>query len=291
MTPLSRIPVFFDARMIAHPVSSASPSAGKPGQVVASWQAAGLPLDIREFAPVTPAMLKRAHAAEYVDDVLACRTRNGFGDRSAQVAASLPWTSGAMLAAAREAIANGQVACAPCSGFHHAHHGHAYGYCTFNGLMVSALELLATGEARQVGILDADQHFGDGTEDIIGRTGCWPNVPHVTFGQRYDRPAQSRAFFAALPDVVASFAGCDVLLYQAGADPHIDDPLGGWLTTEQLRLRDRIVFRECRARGIPVAWNLAGGYQRDANDSIRPVLAIHDNTMAECAAVYLDQLP
>jgi hypothetical protein len=35
-------------------------------------------------------------------------------------------------------------------------------------------------------------------------------------------------------------ADCDVLLYQAGADPHINDPLGGWLTTAQLRERDRI---------------------------------------------------
>ena len=29
---------------------------------------------------------------------------------------------------------------------------------------------------------------------------------------------------------------------QAGADPHIDDPLGGWLTTRQLFERDRLVF-------------------------------------------------
>jgi acetoin utilization deacetylase AcuC-like enzyme len=35
-------------------------------------------------------------------------------------------------------------------------------------------------------------------------------------------------------------ADCEVLLYQAGADPHINDPLGGWLTTAQLRERDRI---------------------------------------------------
>jgi len=30
---------------------------------------------------------------------------------------------------------------------------------------------------------------------------------------------------------------------------------------------------------IPVAWNLAGGYQRDATGTIRPVLTIHDNTL------------
>ena len=43
--------------------------------------------------------------------------------------------------------------------------------------------------------------------------------------------------------------------------------------------RDEKVFGALRAWGVPVAWNLAGGYQRDAQGSIEPVLAIHDNTL------------
>ena len=57
-------------------------------------------------------------------------------------------------------------------------------------------------------------------------------------------------------------SGCDLILYQAGADPHIDDPLGGWLTTKQLQQRDKRVFSASAEWKIPVAWNLAGGYQR-----------------------------
>jgi hypothetical protein len=38
-----------------------------------------------------------------------------------------------------------------------------------------------------------------------------------------------------------------------------------------------------RALAVPVAWNLAGGYRRDAGGSIRPVLDIHDNTMVAFA--------
>jgi hypothetical protein len=41
----------------------------------------------------------------------------------------------------------------------------------------------------------------------------------------------------------------DVVLYQAGADPHQNDPLGGWMTTTQLRERDALVFETARARG------------------------------------------
>ena len=78
------------------------------------------------------------------------------------------------------------------------------------------------------------------------------------------------------------FAACDLLLYQAGADPHVDDPLGGWLTTQQLRERDRGVFQTARSLGVPIAWNLAGGYQAN----LRKVLDIHDNTMLECLCAY-----
>ena len=43
------------------------------------------------------------------------------------------------------------------------------------------------------------------------------------------------------------------------------------------------MFETVRKLGIPLAWNLAGGYQKP----LRKVLDIHDNTMRACAAVYL----
>ena len=49
------------------------------------------------------------------------------------------------------------------------------------------------------------------------------------------------------------------MIYQAGADPHIDDPLGGILTTKQMSWRDRQVFEQLGHK--PLVWNLAGGYQ------------------------------
>ena len=76
---------------------------------------------------------------------------------------------------------------------------------------------------------------------------------------------------------------CDVILYQAGADPHVNDPLGGWLTTQQLHERDRLVFEAAAELGIPAAWNLAGGYQTPLNK----VLTIHDNTMRAGASFHL----
>ena len=272
--------VFFSDRMVANG-DSFSPSAGKPAQAVASWLAAGMAINVVEPLPAIFEQLCLAHDANFVSGILSGKINNGFSNNNADVAASLPYTSGAMLSAARDAILTGGFACAPVSGFHHACWDSAGGYCTFNGLMVTAMSLLDDGAAKKVGILDCDQHYGNGTDDIIGVLGVHGSIRHHTVGKMRITP---KDFFLELPSVVMGFSDCDVLLYQAGADPHVNDPLGGWLTTKQLRLRDKVVFETARQIGLPVAWNLAGGYQRDKLGGIRPVLDIHDNTMLECLA-------
>ena len=37
---------------------------------------------------------------------------------------------------------------------------------TFNGLVVTAMKLHKEGRAKRVGILDCDQHYGNGTEEL-----------------------------------------------------------------------------------------------------------------------------
>ncbi len=284
---LQSIPVFFRPEMVAD-ASSYSPSAGKPPLVVADWQSHSLPVELRSFDPVDEATLSLAHDPKYVRSILACEINNGFHNRRPDVAASLPYTSGAMLAAAREAIANGQVACAPVSGFHHAGYAQAEGFCTFNGLMVTALALKRDGYAERVGILDLDTHWGNGTEDIIRRLHTrW--VQHHSSGKQNPGPEDAEPYLGRLATLVSTFMDCNVLLYQAGADAHVEDPLGGWMTDEQLARRDRIVFETAARIGLPVAWNLAGGYQKDDSGGIAPVLAIHRQTMRACAAAFVDR--
>jgi acetoin utilization deacetylase AcuC-like enzyme len=282
---MDALPIFYCPAM-AVPSGSASPNAEKPAAVVASWRRLGIPLTIIPPQPVTIAQLAMAHEEGFVRDILARRVPNGFGNRHRRVTASLPLTSGAMLSAARRAWRQGGAAVAPVSGFHHAGYGHAAGYCTFNGLMVAATVLLSEG-ARRVGIFDGDHHEGDGTEEIIDRLGLQERVHHITVGQRWFRPEHAVDFFARLPRLLEGFTDCDVVLYQAGADAHIDDPLGGWLTDADLRERDAVVFERLAAMAVPVAWNLAGGYQRDPDGGISRVLAIHDQTLRQCARVYL----
>ena len=280
--PPDALPVFYSDRMVAD-IASFSPSAGKPREVMRSWRGLGLPLHIVAPEPVSVDQFCLVHERSYVADILACRANNGFGNKSPAVADTLPWTSGAMLSAAREAINNGCVAVAPCSGFHHAAYSAGGGFCTFNGLTVTAAALLRDENAVHVGILDCDTHYGDGTDDILRKLRLTARVLHYSAGETWHRPSQATSFLSTLRSIVESFAGCDVLLYQAGADPHVDDPLGGWLTTAQLIERDTIVFETARRIGLPVAWNLAGGYQKP----LRRVLDIHDNTLRACATLYV----
>ena len=80
--------------------------------------------------------------------------------------------------------------------------------------------------------------------------------------------------------------GADLVMYQAGADMFIDDPLGGAMTIAELRERDWMVFEWCRNAGVPVCFSLAGGYARESDGSIPTVLEIHRNTMAVAIEVF-----
>jgi len=274
------VQVIYSPKMLA-PAQGFSPSAAKPAVVVEAWLLAFPELPLRAPAPATREALARAHDSDYVEAVYAMREPNGFGTFSAEVNDSLAYTSGALLDAARAALASGGAAAAPCSGFHHAGWDFGGAFCTFNGLMVAALALQAERPGVRVGILDYDYHHGDGTEHIIERLKPG-GVVHITAGAVWHRAHQAEAFLANIASDLEQLSGCDVVLYQAGADPHIDDPLGGFLTTSQMAMRDWKVFQGLKERGIAVAWNLAGGYQ----SPLSKVVQLHLNTMRACLEAF-----
>lgn len=275
--------VIYSEAMLA-PAQGASPSAAKPRPVVAAWKSLDAQIRIVPPTPVTVEELAAAHERSFVEDVLSLRRANGFGTRSLEVARSLPYTNGAMLTAARLALAERTAVAAPVSGFHHAGWNTAELFCTFNGLMVTALALRAANRKIRVGILDYDYHYGNGTDHIIAQLQLSSWITHITAGRSFIAPDQAQCFLESIDDHIKriAIAHCDIVLYQAGADAHIDDPLGGFLSTDELMERDRRVFRHLHARKIPVAWNLAGGYQQP----LAKVIEIHENTYRMCQAAF-----
>lgn len=277
----STIPVFYREDILAN-IDSFSPSAGKPRLVLKAWLDGHLPIELLEFQRAASEDLALAHDPAYVNGVLRGDIPNGFGTTDPEVASTLPYTTGAMLAAARHALQRG-IACAPVSGFHHAHYDSSGGFCTFNGLAVTACKLLAEQRVHRILILDCDQHYGDGTDDILKRLRLSESVENATFGRWFRTSEDADRYLRKLNAILATIGDYDLVLYQAGADAHVDDPLGGVLSTEQMRKRDRLVFTAAKEARVSLAWNLAGGYQKP----ISKIVTLHLNTMQECVNAYV----
>ena len=236
------------------------------------WTARFPELQWHGCTPATEVDLTRIHAAEYVGPILRGQHPNGLGAFDTEW---LLWEIGVFVEAARRAVASGQIVCGLAGGFHHAGYASGWGMCTFNGLALGALVML-DADLPRVGIIDIDHHPGDGTQDIIDRLGTG-RIEHYSFGMDRPSPAGAERWLAGLGSIIEGMyaRGVRAFIYYSGADVHIDDPLGGELTTDQMLRRDRIVFDTCRRLEVPVAWCLAGGYQ----EPLERTLLLHDNTL------------
>ncbi len=182
-------------------------------------------------------------------------------------------------------------------GFHHAFADHGEGFCVIHDVAIAIRRLQAEKAIATAMTVDTDVHQGNGTAAIFSGD---PTVFTCSIHQanNYPYPKPPSNVDIELPDgtgdedylarleshLVRAFEEFqpDLLFYLAGADPYREDQLGGLaLTLEGLRRRDRLVFEMARARGIPVAVTLAGGYARKVEDTVR----IHVNTIVEAREV------
>ena len=257
--------------------------------------------------PMPREWLEAAHDPAYVDAVLtatvdpAIERRIGFSvtpevARRAQVSPGGTWL------AAKLALQHGYAANA-AGGSHHALPDSGAGYCVFNDLAIAALRLVGEGDAARILIVDCDVHQGDGTAVILaGR----PDIATLSIHSDKNFPARKArsTMDVALPDGTGDDAYLDALrpaldemidrtrpdliLYQAGIDVHADDKLGRLaLTDAGIAARDTFVASTARARGIPLASAMGGGY----GDDIMAVAARHAASMRTCAAAYLGCAP
>lgn len=208
---------------------------------------------------------------------------------SARVLDAFYWTAGGTIAAARQALEEGAAGNVG-GGFHHAFADHGEGFCLINDLAVAIRVLQKEGRIRKAAVIDLDVHQGNGTARIFRGD---PAVYTFSMHQEHNYPIKEVSSWdiglddlagddeylshlrPAVPRILDEFKP-ELVLYQAGADGYREDKLGGLrLTIEGLAERDRIVYRECRARKVPVAATLGGGYAQRTED----VVAIHVNTL------------
>jgi acetoin utilization deacetylase AcuC-like enzyme len=175
-----------------------------------------------------------------------------------------------LLALAHGWAANG------AGGSHHAGPDGGAGYCVTNDLAIAAHRLVIEGDVSRILIVDCDVHQGDGTARIMaGRDDiitlsihAEKNFParkaqsHVDIG--LPDGACDSDYLAALAPVLHALIGRhrpQLVLYQAGVDPHVDDRLGRLaLSDAGLAAREALVANTCRQAGASLAVTLGGGY-------------------------------
>lgn len=248
--------IFFNPKMVVSSNDSESRSAEKPRLFIELVKTQLPDLKIIESSPITKEDLKLAHSEFYVSDIFAQRMFNGFMNYNLDVPNSCLYTIGSMLDASLYSLKTNSIHCSPTSGFHHAGYESPEGYCTFNGLIVVSQILKQRGLISKIGILDLDFHYGNGTENIIKRLNL-DYINHISLGKDFRKGDSSTDYLKAVKQALIEFKDCDLVLYQAGADLSINDPLGGILTDDEMVIRDELVF----SLNKPIAWNLAGGYQ------------------------------
>jgi acetoin utilization deacetylase AcuC-like enzyme len=255
---------------------------------------------IHEPKPMPRSWIEAVHDVEYVDEVMAAAVpkikerRIGFPVTPDIRERSLLAQGGTWLAALL-ALDHGYAANG-AGGSHHALPDTGAGYCVLNDLAVSANRLVVEGRARRVLVLDCDVHQGDGTAVLLaGRPDIFTlsfhaekNFPvrkarsslDVGLADGLDDDGYIKVLNDRLPPILDHF-GPDIILYQAGVDPHTDDRLGRLaLSDAGLDARDRFIMHEARQRNIALASVLGGGYGKDhgavAARHARSILSLAD---------------
>ncbi len=255
----------------------------KYGLLLAALAELGQPVAVLAPEPMPAPWLEAVHDPDYVAAVLAAAVppererRIGF-PVTAQVARRTLAVAGGTWGAACHALATG-FAANGAGGSHHALPDGGAGYCVTNDLAIAANRLVAEGRVARVLIVDLDVHQGDGTAVIFaGRSDVLTFSMHAArnFPVRKARSfrdvelpdgmgddAYLARLASELPPLLDGLAP-DLVLFQAGVDPHGDDRLGRLaLTDAGLAARDAMVVAACRARGIAIASTLGGGYAAD----------------------------
>lgn len=245
--------------------------------------------------PAVVDVVKLAHAPAYVEAYL-----EGSLDARAMRRIGFPWSAqlvrrtltalGSTLLTAELALQHG-IACSTAGGTHHAHYDFGSGYCIFNDLAVTARALKAQGLVQRVLIVDLDVHQGDGTASILQADAelvtfsmhCDANFPFhkqqsdfdVGLPAGVDDDGYLDILAAWLPDLLTQVRP-DLVLYDAGVDPHMDDALGKLaLSDAGLLRRDRFVLESCARHGVPVATVIGGGYSKDTDALARRHTLVH----------------
>jgi histone deacetylase 11 len=264
------------------------------------------PRDFRRPTSVCQRDLQNLHAPEYLDSLRGPKVLARILEvpmMSRLPSLLIDWrilkpmrlATGGTVLACRLALEHG-VAINLGGGFHHAAAAWGGGFCVYADAPLAATILRTERRVEKVMVVDLDAHQGNGTAAVFGG---WPWASILDVYQEDLFPARKEPEDYPLPLPAGTTGGeyldlvrdalpsaldavrPDLVIYNAGSDPFIDDPLAGLgLTMNDLAERDLLVVSMIRERSIPVAMVLSGGYSSESwrihADGIEAILTRFD---------------
>ncbi len=253
---------------------------------------------------VTTGDLCRVHDSAYVESILSLRGKNvpldgdtAVSPRSVEAAL---YAAGAVKAGVRAVLEKTcDIAFCPIRPpGHHAESNRAMGFCLFNNVAVGAAYALAEMNLKRVMIIDPDVHHGNGTQHIFydradvfyfsihqypffpgtgaaEETGSREGAGHTVnvplppgMGDREYLYVVERLLCPLIADYRP-----ELVLFSAGFDAHILDPLGQMdVSNEGFRAMFETVLHTLEDLAIPSVFALEGGYSLEALRSVVPDL-------------------
>jgi acetoin utilization deacetylase AcuC-like enzyme len=176
-------------------------------------------------------------------------------------------------------------------GMHHAQRNYGNGFCLVNDIVIGLRKLQAENVIRKAWVIDVDAHKGDGTAALTRGDDTIRTLSiHMARGWPLDGPPQDErgrpnpSFIPSDIDIpveageedhyndrlraglaqLEALSSPDLAVIVSGADPYVRDALPSTqdlkLTQTQLLERDRMIHCFLKARRIPQAGLMAGGY-------------------------------
>jgi histone deacetylase 11 len=181
-------------------------------------------------------------------------------------------------------------------GYHHASAGRGGGFCVYADVPLAVKILRDAGKVNSVLVVDLDAHQGNGTAAVF-QNWPWAKILDLYEKDIFPVPKEpedyplavgpgltGRKYMEMVENTLAEALDAvqpDLVVYNAGSDPFIGDPLARYrLTKGDLADRDLQVVSMARERAIPVAMVLSGGYSTKSweihADAIESILVRFD---------------
>ncbi|MBD3158580.1 MAG: histone deacetylase family protein [Candidatus Lokiarchaeota archaeon] len=227
--------------------------AGAPGRLDTAVQVLSKSEDYEfvEPKPATKKQIRYAHDPTHVENV----AKEGYGGSNGVVYRLAALAAGGAIKAGHIAAEGDPSFALVRPPGHHASRRGYWGFCYFNNVAISLLDLRAEGIIDSAFILDFDLHTGDGTINILGNDDAFVIVNPSSKG--------NEAYLQEVKETLSSSPSVDIIVASAGFDQYEGD-WGGNLSTDAFHklghLMSEFAQEECNGRRYGV---LEGGYNHE----------------------------